>query len=139
MKKPGGRGSGRVVLDTSAYSRFYTGTTAVADLIGAAEVVAMTSVTLGELEAGYRSGNRYGENRRVLDDFLEGCPVSILDVKRSSAKRYGLLMAELKRLGCPMPTNDVWIAALTLDWGGHLISFDRDFTRVPGLLHTLLA
>jgi predicted nucleic acid-binding protein len=32
--------------------------------------------------------------------------------------------------------NDIWIAGAALDSGAHLITFDEDFTRVPGLPHT---
>ena len=32
----------------------------------------------------------------------------------------------------------MWIAAATMECGGHLLTFDRDFERIPGLEHTLL-
>jgi predicted nucleic acid-binding protein len=37
-----------------------------------------------------------------------------------------------------MSTNDVWIAATTLDCGGTLATFDRDFDRIAGLPLVLL-
>ena len=36
-------------------------------------------------------------------------------------------------LSTPVPVNDIWIAAATLDCGGTLLTFDRDFERVAGL------
>ena len=51
---------------------------------------------------------------------------------------YGRLFAELKRAGTPIPVNDVWIAAACLDCVGRLVTFDQDFTRIPGLEYTLL-
>jgi hypothetical protein len=43
------------------------------------------------------------------------------------ARRYGRLFADLRRAGTPIPINDIWIAATTLDCGGHLLTFDGDF------------
>ena len=139
MPKPGSRAWDRIILDTSAYSRLRTGHAELQRLLSLAEVIGISTVSLGELEAGFRMGSRFGENRYGLDEFLTEQSVAVLDITKAVSARYGLLAAELKRLGSPMPTNDVWIAAAALNWGGHLISFDRDFTRVPGLLHTLLA
>ena len=54
------------------------------------------------------------------------------------ARHYGRLFAELKRAGTPIPVNDVWIAAACLDCDGRLVTFDRDFERIPGLELTVL-
>jgi predicted nucleic acid-binding protein len=35
--------------------------------------------------------------------------------------------------------NDIWIAAAALDCGGRLLTFDKDFERIPGLPVTVLA
>jgi len=51
----------------------------------------------------------------------------------SVARHYGRVFAALKRDGTPIPVNDIWIAAATLDCGGTLLTFDRDFERIPGL------
>jgi predicted nucleic acid-binding protein len=39
----------------------------------------------------------------------------------------------LRRAGTPVPANDVWIAAVTMGTAGILVTFDSDFSRVPGL------
>ena len=54
------------------------------------------------------------------------------------ARRYGEIFAQLRRAGTPIPINDVWIAATTLDCGGHLLTFDGDFRSVTGLEVTVL-
>ena len=65
--------------------------------------------------------------------------MSILDVTHAVARRYGETFALLRQSGTPIPINDVWIAAATMDCGGQLATFDRAFTRIPGLLLTLLS
>lgn len=52
---------------------------------------------------------------------------------RSVARQYGRLFATLKEAGTPLPVSDIWIAASTLDCGGHLLTFDRDFQRIDAL------
>jgi tRNA(fMet)-specific endonuclease VapC len=132
-------GTSPLVLDTSAYSRFRAGDERVLDLIAGAEVVGFPTIVLGELEAAFSLGRRERENRAMLADFLAESFVSILPVTPAVARRYGLLFADLRRAGTPIPINDVWIAATTLECDGHLLTFDGDFRRITSLDCTLLA
>lgn len=88
---------------------------------------------LGELEAAFELGSRARDNRRVLDDFLAEPFVDLLDATASVARHYGRVFSTLKRAGTPLPVNDVWIAAATIDCGGTLLTFDRNFDRVHGM------
>jgi tRNA(fMet)-specific endonuclease VapC len=128
----------RLVLDTSAYSRMRAGHATVLDLIAAAEVVFVPVVALGELEAGFELGSRERENRTILAEFLDEPFVLVLPVTREVARRYGEIFAKLRRAGTPISVNDIWIAAATLDCGGHLLTFDNDFRAVDGLSMTRL-
>jgi len=51
----------------------------------------------------------------------------------SPLKHNGELIGVLRRAGTPVPANDVWIAAVTMGTAGNLVTFDSDFSRVPGL------
>jgi len=127
----------RIVLDTSAYSHARRGTVAAIDAIARAELVLVPVIVLGELEAGFRIGRRYRENRRTLDEFLGEPYIQVLDVTADIARLYGEVFASLKRAATPIPVNDIWIAAATLGCGAHLVTFDQDFARIDGLPHTL--
>lgn len=129
----------RLVLDTSAYSRMRAGHATVLDLIAAAEIVFLPVIVLGELEAGFELGSRERENRTTLAEFLDEPFVSMLGVTRDVARRYGELFARLRRAGTPIPVNDIWIAAATLDCGGHLVTFDTDFDAIESLSKTQLS
>jgi tRNA(fMet)-specific endonuclease VapC len=120
-------------LDTSAYSRMRAGHGDVLDRIADAEVVLIPVTVLGELEAGFELGRRPKENRTTLASFLAEQFVSVLPTTAEVARRYGQLFARLRRSATPIPVNDIWIAAATVDCGGRLITFDRDFERVEGL------
>lgn len=60
------------------------------------------------------------------------------DLDHSVARRYGQVFAQVRPAGTPIPVNDIWIAAATLDCGGHLFTFDRHFEKIEGLDLTLL-
>lgn len=128
----------RLVLDTSAYSRLRRGDERVLDLVAVAEIVLLPVTVLGELEAGFELGARQRENRAALADFLAEPFVEVHETSPETARRYGELFARLRRAGTPVLVNDVWIAAACLDCGGHLLTLDRHFERIPGLVATVL-
>lgn len=127
----------RLVLDTSAYSHLRTGHDQVLDQVANAAVVVMPAVVLGELEAGFELGRRTQENRRMLAEFLDEPFVSVMGVTATTVRYYARTFASLRRAGTPIPINDVWIAAATMECNGHLLTFDRDYLRVTNLDHTL--
>ncbi len=128
----------RLILDTSAYSHLRSGHTAVLDCMADAAVVVVPAVVLGELAAGFTLGRRAEENRRVLAEFLAEPFVSVLEVTAATSRHYARIFAALRRGGTPIPLNDVWIAAATMECGGHLLTFDTDFQRITDLEHTVL-
>lgn len=110
----------------------------VLDRLAAAEMVLVPVTVIGELEAAFELGRRSRENRAVLEEFLAEPFVATLGVTAEVARTYGRHFARLRRAGTPIPVNDVWIAAETLDCGGHLLTFDRHFERIEGLDCTVL-
>jgi predicted nucleic acid-binding protein len=129
----------RIVLDTSAYSHFRGNRAEVVDRIATADVVYLPTIVLGELEAAFRLGRRTADNRAKLEEFLDEDFVGVLPVTPDVARRYGEIFVELRTAGTPIPVNDIWIAAATIDAGGHLVTFDADFDRIARLERTVLA
>lgn len=56
---------------------------------------------------------------------------------RITVRYYARTFSSRRRAGTPIPINDVWIAAATMECNGHLLTFDRDYLRVTNLDHTL--
>jgi tRNA(fMet)-specific endonuclease VapC len=133
MQRSGAEPTPRLVLDTTAYSHLRRGHEQVLDLIAHAEVIIVPMTVLGELEGAFHVGSRTSENRRVLTSFLAEPTVTTAPTTASVARRYGRIYAQLRRVGQPIPTNDMWIAAAALDTGGCLLTFDRHFDHVEGL------
>jgi tRNA(fMet)-specific endonuclease VapC len=128
----------RIVLDTSAYSRFRSGDPRMLDCLTRAEAVLLPVIVLGELEAGFRLGRHVRENRVALAEFLQEPFVAVSSVTPDVARRYGEIFAELRRAGTPISVNDLWIAACTLESGAHLVTYDADFERISKLEKTVL-
>jgi len=52
---------------------------------------------------------------------------------RETAEHYARIFVQLKRAGTPVPDNDLWIAAIALEFDLTLITRDRHFERIPQL------
>lgn len=96
-------------------------------------------VVLGELIHGYRSGRRFEKNMSVLRRLLAQPFVETRDTTFETAEIYGRLQAELRDAGQPIPTNDVWIAAQSIESGAELWTFDGHFSALHGLSWRRLA
>ena len=46
---------------------------------------------------------------------------------------YAELSAKMKDAGTPLPVNDLWIAAIAMEWSLPLSTNDEHFSRIPGL------
>jgi tRNA(fMet)-specific endonuclease VapC len=124
----------RVQLDTNAYVGFKGGDPDTIDVIRLADRLALSTVVLGELLAGFALGSRESENRRELARFLESPRVEIVRLGRDTAIFYAAVYAQLRAKGRPVPTNDMWVAASALEHGSVLLTHDRHFTAVDGLI-----
>ena len=90
-------------------------------------------IVLGELLAGFAAGSRTGKNRAELDQFMASPRVRILLPDEKTARQYADIYVALRAAGRPIPTNDLWIAALARQHRLQLLTFDRHFDAVPGL------
>jgi len=122
-----------ILLDTNAYARFLAGDERVLNCLAQAGRINMSVFVLGELIAGFRSGSKEKQNRQILDRFLAKPGVAVLDATRETAEYFGLIKTALKKDGQPIPLNDVWIAAHSLETGSVLVTYDTHFAAVPGL------
>lgn len=128
----------RFILDTNAYVALMQGHPGVAGRVRRAERIYVSAIVAGELIFGFRNGSRCEENMRDLEDFLDNRHVEFLPVSLTTSDRFGRIAALLRRKGKPMPTNDIWIAAHAMESGAELLSFDRHFEHIDGLVWTRL-
>jgi tRNA(fMet)-specific endonuclease VapC len=117
-------------LDTSAYSNFRRGNEEVASLLDRAELVGVPTVALGELRTGFLLGNKQQRNETELQTFLDNPVVEVLSVDSETSRHYAEIVAELRRAGTPVPTNDIWIAAIAAHSGTTVLTCDNHFERI---------
>jgi len=127
----------KILLDTSAYVAFKLNLDEVVNMIASAEHIYFSPVVLGELMFGFRNGFKFRENMENLNQFMQHEVVELVQIGHLTADRYSRLASYLKQQGTPIPTNDIWIAAQTMEYGAELITSDRHFENIAGLVCTL--
>jgi tRNA(fMet)-specific endonuclease VapC len=129
----------RLSLDTSAYSYFKRGHDEVVAIIDSAEWIGVTAVVLGELRAGFGLGKRRGVNERDLSRFLANPVVHVLTVDEDASRIYAEIVVALRAAGTPVPTNDIWIAAVSAREGATVLTFDAHFAAIGRVGHQILS
>ena len=127
----------KIMLDPSAYVGFKRNITEVVEIIVKSEIILFSPVVLGELMFGFRSGTKFKKNMYDLNEFLNHDVVELLDMGKITSDRYSRIATQLKQQGTPIPTNDIWIAAQSIEHGAELITSDQHFEKIIGLVYTL--
>jgi len=123
----------RISVDTNSYSNLCRGDDRISRLVGEAEAVFLPFIVLGELRAGFAVGNQGLENERTLQRFLAKPGVELLLPSDMTTRTYAGLFRQLRSQGTPIPTNDLWIAALVLERNLVLCTQDAHFRSLPQL------
>ncbi|MBE0575258.1 MAG: type II toxin-antitoxin system VapC family toxin [Desulfuromonadales bacterium] len=124
----------RILIDTNCYVAFKREQQSIVDLLRQVEYIGMSTVVLGELLAGFLCGSREAKNRQELYQFMDSPRVEVLNLDEETADFYAGVFRALKGKGRPIPTNDLWIAAVTLRHGLALATLDEHFRHIDGLL-----
>jgi tRNA(fMet)-specific endonuclease VapC len=93
--------------------------------------VYLCSIALGELYFGAYKSTRVNENLKRIADFVDHYPILVCD--QATADRYGQVKLNLRQKGRPIPENDIWIAAISLQHDLVLVTRDEHFKQVDGL------
>lgn len=101
------------------------------DALRRADEVYLPFVVLAELRAGFRAGRLSGQNEAVLSRFLNSPRVKVLFADDQTTHHYARLFVQLRAAGAPVPTNDLWIAALALQHDLVLVTRDERLLRIP--------
>jgi len=119
-----------MILDTNALSAAADNNPAIIALLAGADQLSLPVIVLGE----YRYGIAQSRYRTRYESWLEGLinDCVVLDVTNETTRQYGAINFELKQIGKPIPTNDLWIAALCRQHGQSIASRDRHFDLIQG-------
>ena len=124
----------RIALDTNRYIDLCKGVVETVTLLEEAEAVVVPFVVLGELRAGFANGRRQAENERTLRRFLLKDGVQVLFADDQTTHHYAAVFLQLRKQGTPIPTNDIWLAAVVLQHNLVLHARDRHFDHLPQII-----
>ena len=122
-----------LALDTNAYVAFCKGQPDAVAAVRSVELIALPYVVLAELKAGFLAGERAMRNEERLAHFLSSPRVEVLYADEQTLHHYARLFVQLRKLGKPIPTNDLWIASLALQHNLALLTGDAHFGTIPQL------
>jgi tRNA(fMet)-specific endonuclease VapC len=122
------------LLDTNTLIYFFKGQGKVAEHLFAAAPgeVAISSVSLYEIEVGIAKSAQPAKRRRQFDTFLAA--VSVFPFDPTAARAAATLRVDLERRGLPIGPLDNLIAGVALAHRATLVTRNtREFSRLPGL------
>lgn len=122
-----------VVIDTNVYSGFRRGVADCVEVFSRVPRLIVPLVVVAELLAGFEGSRKAQANRSELDLFLSSSRVTPHLPDLRTAQFYARVYQQLRALGQPIPTNDIWVAASALQMNAPLISADAHFAQVPHL------
>ncbi len=123
----------RLALDTNRYADLCRGDASVVQTVELAETVWLPFIVLGELRAGFAVGSHGPHNEAVLRRFLLKPGVGVLYADEQTTHHYAAVFRQLRKQGTPIPTNDMWVAALVLQHSLVLLARDAHFDALPQL------
>lgn len=124
----------RVALDTNRLTDLLGGDLQLGGWLETCERVCVPLFVLAEIKSGFLAGSRQQQNEAGLIRLLSQPTAEVLLPDRETAEHYARLWLQLKRAGKPVPSNDLWIAALALQHDLTLVTRDRHFEAIHQLL-----
>ena len=124
----------KILVDTNIYSLAMRGDADVIEAIQHTSQIGISSISIGELLSGFKAGNKEALNRKELNIFLDSPRVELYSVDEVTAEYYSKILNQLKKQGTPIPTNDIWIAAVAFQQGLEMYTKDKHFSCIDGLL-----
>ena len=95
--------------------------------------IALSSITIAELQFGVSKSIVPHQNQQALDHFL--LPFTFLDFDHTATSVYGTIRAFLEAQGTPIGALDTLIAAQAIAYDLILVTKNtREFMRVPNLV-----
>jgi len=123
----------QLLIDTNIYSYALKGDDEVVNVLRKSEQIGISVISIGELLSGFKGGGREKKNREELEIFLDSPRVVVYPVDEDTSEFYAEIINNLREIGKPVPTNDVWIAAIAFQNGLKLFTKDIHFETIPGL------
>ena len=123
--------SGSYLLDTHIIIALFARDPIVEERLRLADSVYVPAIAIGELFYSSYKSTRVEDNLGRIEAFA--ARTAVLNCDTEVARHYGRIKDGLRRKGKPIPENDVWIAALSVQHDLTLVTRDDHFAEVSGL------
>ena len=123
--------TGKYLLDTNIIIALFANDTKIKNNLLQAEEVFIPSIVIGELYYGANKSQRVQENLTKIKYFITNNV--ILSCDENTSRYYGEVKNSLRLKGRPLPENDIWIAAITIQYNLILVTRDAHFNEVENI------
>lgn len=120
-----------IVLDTNVVIHFFRGEKSIQELLNPFPIWYLPVTVVGELLFGAYNSTHVDKNLANYRSFFE--QVIILSPDTEIADSYARIRIELKKIGRPIPENDIWIAATAQAKSLPLATLDKHFSSIQNL------
>lgn len=115
-------------LDSNVIIDLFRGNKEIKEFIKEDNFVFVPVIVLGELLFGAENALNPNKHFKQVNDFI--LDYKIFNIDLETAKIYADIKAKLKKSGKPIPDNDIWIAALTIQHNFILVTNDAHFKNI---------
>ncbi len=121
----------KILIDSNRFLDFCEGQPDVVDVFEQADLLVIPFVVLAEIRVGGLTVKRGEAQVRILHELVQQPGVRVAHSTDTTAHHYASLYARLRKAGTPIPTNDLWIAALAIEHSLVFYSRDAHFDLIP--------
>ncbi len=125
----------KFLLDTNIISALLKGGAAIADNIDKADKVYIPIIAVGELYYGASFSTRFQKNIEDIQKVISR--YEVISLNEETTAIYGDIKALLRKKGRPIPENDIWIAAIAIQYNLILITRDQHFNEIEEIETTI--
>lgn len=118
------------LLDTNAIIAMMNSNPKIAPILLEATIY-LPLIGIGELYFGAQNSVRIAENLKRVEEVR--IKYTVLDCNYETARVYGEISAQLSKKGRPIQHNDIWIAALALQYDLTVLTQDKGFEYIDTL------
>ncbi len=123
--------NGKILLDTNIVIELFANNQSVQQRLKQIEQVFIPSIVLGELYYGAYKSIKVEENISRIKEFAQQNTIVACDTL--TAQHYGHIKNTLRLKGKLIPENDLWIAALCVQYSLVVVTRDEHFNAIEGI------
>lgn len=120
--------NGKYLLDTNIVIAIIAQDDSVTSRIASFNHIFIPNIVIGELYFGAHNSKQKEKNISVIESIASN--YAVVSCGADTAKHYGAIKYELKKMGKPIPENDIWIAALARQYNMIVVTRDSHFNYI---------